>query len=48
VFDAKRRLADAAEYLGDAARAAQLRQEAATLQTRFEEQFWCVGSTRRW
>jgi glycogen debranching enzyme len=41
VFDAKRRLADAAEYLGDAARAAQLRQEAATLQARFEEQFWC-------
>jgi glycogen debranching enzyme len=41
VFDAKRRLADAAEYLGDAARAAQLRQEAATLQRRFEERFWC-------
>ena len=41
VFDAKRRLAEALEYLGDAVRAAQLRQEAATLQTRFEEQFWC-------
>ena len=28
VFDAKRRLAEAAEYFGDATRAAQLRQEA--------------------
>ncbi|MDQ6735229.1 MAG: amylo-alpha-1,6-glucosidase, partial [Nitrospirota bacterium] len=41
VFDAKRRLAEAAEYFGDAARAARLRQEAEALQTRFEEQFWC-------
>lgn len=41
VFDAKRRLAEAAEYLGDITRAGQLRQEAATLQARFEEQFWC-------
>ncbi|MEP6887559.1 MAG: glycogen debranching N-terminal domain-containing protein [Nitrospirales bacterium] len=41
VFDAKQRLAEVAEYFGDAARAVQLRQEASALQTRFEEQFWC-------
>ena len=41
VFDAKRRVADAAECLGDPALAAKLRQEAADLQERFEERFWC-------
>ena len=41
VFDAKRRVADAAEFLGDPALAAKLRQEAADLQERFEERFWC-------
>ena len=41
VFDAKRRVADAAEFLGDPGLAAKLRQEAADLQERFEERFWC-------
>jgi glycogen debranching enzyme len=41
VFDAKRRAAEAAEYFGDPAWAARLRQEAADLQQRFEERFWC-------
>jgi glycogen debranching enzyme len=41
VFDAKLRAADAAEYLGQAEQAAKLRKEAADLQQRFEEQFWC-------
>ncbi|MBS0166708.1 MAG: amylo-alpha-1,6-glucosidase [Nitrospira sp.] len=40
-FDAKRRAAEAAEYLGDPAWAATLRQEAMDLQQRFEERFWC-------
>lgn len=41
VFDAKRRAAEAAEYFGDPVWAARLRQEAADLQRRFEERFWC-------
>ena len=41
VFDAKLRTADGAEYFGHAEHAAQLRKEAAELQIRFEEQFWC-------
>jgi glycogen debranching enzyme len=41
VFDAKLRAADGAEYFGHAERAARLRKEAAELQSRFEEQFWC-------
>lgn len=41
VFNAKHRLADAADYLGDAARAARLRREADALQKQFEERFWC-------
>jgi glycogen debranching enzyme len=41
VFDAKLRLADAADYFGDGPLAARLRKEAAELQQRFEEQFWC-------
>ncbi len=41
VFDAKQRLADAADYFGDSTWADQLRREAAALQSRFEEQFWC-------
>jgi len=41
VFDAKRRLAEAAEYFGDATRAARLREEAEALRARFEERFWC-------
>lgn len=41
VFDAKRRVADAAESFGDPGLAAKLRQEAADLQQRFEERFWC-------
>ncbi|MGH7231341.1 MAG: amylo-alpha-1,6-glucosidase [Nitrospiraceae bacterium] len=41
VFDAKQRLAEAAEYFGDSAWADQLRREAAALQARFEERFWC-------
>jgi glycogen debranching enzyme len=41
VFDAKRRIAEAADDFGRPELAAQLRQEAAALQARFEEQFWC-------
>ncbi|WAK03342.1 amylo-alpha-1,6-glucosidase [Methylobacter sp. YRD-M1] len=41
VFDAKLRVAEGAEYFGHTERAAQLRKEAAELQIRFEEQFWC-------
>jgi glycogen debranching enzyme len=41
VFDAKRRAADGYEYLGETERAAKLRKEAADLQQRFEERFWC-------
>ncbi len=41
VFDAKQRLADAADYFGDSAWADRLRGEAAALQARFEERFWC-------
>lgn len=41
VFDAKRRAADGAEYIGDSDLAAKLRREAVELQQRFEERFWC-------
>lgn len=41
VFDAKVRLAKAVEYFGDSQLAARLRKEAAELQQRFEEHFWC-------
>jgi glycogen debranching enzyme len=41
VFDAKQRLAEVADYFGEPAWAEQLRQEAAALQARFEQQFWC-------
>ena len=41
VFDAKQRLAEAADHFGDAAWAGQLRREAAALQAKFEEHFWC-------
>lgn len=41
VFDAKLRVADGAEYFGKPDLAAKLRQEAADLQQRFEERFWC-------
>jgi glycogen debranching enzyme len=41
VFDAKRRAAEAADHFGDPDLAAKLRQEAAELQQRFEERFWC-------
>ena len=41
VFDAKRRAAECAEYLGDPDLAGELRREAADLQQRFEERFWC-------
>ncbi len=41
VFDAKVRLADAADYYGHPQLAARLRQEAGELQQRFEEHFWC-------
>jgi glycogen debranching enzyme len=41
VFDAKQRLAEAADYFGESAWADQLRREAASLQAQFEEQFWC-------
>jgi glycogen debranching enzyme len=41
VFDAKLRIADGAEYFGHPERAARLRKEAAELQSRFEERFWC-------
>jgi glycogen debranching enzyme len=41
VFDAKQRLAELADYVGDSAWAEQLRRQAAALQVRFEERFWC-------
>jgi glycogen debranching enzyme len=41
VFDAKSRLAEAADYFGDHELATRLRSEAAELQQRFEEHFWC-------
>jgi glycogen debranching enzyme len=41
VFDAKRRAAECVDYLGDPDLAANLRREAADLQQRFEERFWC-------
>ncbi|WHZ17082.1 MAG: hypothetical protein OJF52_003934 [Nitrospira sp.] len=41
VFDAKRRVADAADHFGDPDLAGTLRQEAAELRQRFEERFWC-------
>src|SRR6185437_13564777 len=41
VFDAKCRAAEGAEYFGDSDLATQLRREAAELQLRFEERFWC-------
>lgn len=41
VFDAKLRAAEAADHFGDLAWAARLRQEAAHLQHRVEERFWC-------
>ena len=41
VFDAKLRLADAADYFGNPELAGRLRKEAAELQQRFEERFWC-------
>lgn len=41
VFDAKRRAAEGAEYFGDSDLATKLRREAAELQQRFEERFWC-------
>ncbi|MGH2830739.1 MAG: amylo-alpha-1,6-glucosidase [Actinomycetota bacterium] len=40
VYCAKRRMADVYEYLGDATRAATLRDEAAVLYRRFNEAFW--------
>lgn len=41
VFDAKQRLAEAADYFGDGERARRLRQEAEALRAHFEAQFWC-------
>jgi len=41
VFDAKLRAAEYIEYFGDSEKAAELRQQAADLQARFEEMFWC-------
>jgi glycogen debranching enzyme len=41
VFDAKRRLAEAADYFGNPELAARLRKESVDLQQRFEERFWC-------
>jgi hypothetical protein len=41
VFDAKVRLAEAADSFGDPRLAARLRKEAAELRERFEEHFWC-------
>jgi len=41
VFDAKTRLAEAADYFGNPELAGRLRSEAALLQERFEERFWC-------
>jgi glycogen debranching enzyme len=41
VFDAKLRMAEVFDVLGQSARAAELRRQAAELQQRFEERFWC-------
>ena len=41
VYNAKLRVAEGAEHLGDSELADRLRREAAQLQERFEEQFWC-------
>jgi glycogen debranching enzyme len=41
VFDAKLRVADAAEYFANPKLAARLRKEAGDLRQRFEEHFWC-------
>ncbi len=41
VFDAWMRMAEVFAHLGEEGRAAALRQKAAHLQIRFEEQFWC-------
>jgi glycogen debranching enzyme len=41
VFDAKSRLAEAADYFGNHELAGRVRKEAALLQERFEERFWC-------
>jgi glycogen debranching enzyme len=41
VYDAKLRVAEGAEHLGDGELADRLRSEAAQLQERFEAQFWC-------
>ncbi len=41
VFDAKLRMAEVFEALGEAARAAALRRQAAALRRRFEDAFWC-------
>jgi glycogen debranching enzyme len=41
VFDAKMRMAEVFDVLGEPGRAAQLRSQAAELQQRFEDAFWC-------
>ncbi len=41
VYDAKVRVAEGAEHLGESELAARLRREAAQLQEKFEAQFWC-------
>lgn len=41
VFDAKLRMAEMFDALGEPARALELRRQAAELQQRFEERFWC-------
>ncbi len=41
VFDAKLRMAEVFDALDEPARAAELRRQAAELQQRFEERFWC-------
>jgi glycogen debranching enzyme len=41
VFDAKLRLAEAADYFGNSPLAGRLRKEAEELRQRFEERFWC-------
>jgi glycogen debranching enzyme len=41
VFDAKLRMAEVFDALAEPVRAAELRRQAAALQIRFEEQFWC-------
>ena len=41
VFDAKVRLAEAADYFGDPKLAVRLKKEAAELEERFEKHFWC-------